>query len=91
MIAFDDIWGASAIHFIWNFTQGCFYGISVSGTGDTESIFRTVQVSQNSFLTGGNFGVEGSIFTTITLIIACIPVIIKIKGISKKNNENTTA
>lgn len=86
MIAFDDIWGASAIHSIWNFTQGCFYGISVSGTGDTESIFRTVQVSQNSFLTGGNFGVEGSIFTTVTLIIACIPVIIKIK----KNNENTT-
>ena len=35
MIAFDDIWGACAIHSIWNFTQGSFYGISVSGTGET--------------------------------------------------------
>ncbi len=69
MIAFDDIWGASAIHSIWNFTQGSLYGISVSGTGETESIFRTVAVSDNKFLSGGDFGIEGSIITTIVLVI----------------------
>ena len=67
IIAFDDIWGISAIHSIWNFTQGSLWGISVSGTGGVESIFRTSAKSSISFLTGGEFGIEGSIFTTIVL------------------------
>lgn len=79
MIAFDDIWGACAIHSIWNFTQGSFYGISVSGTGETESIFRTVAASEAKLLTGGDFGIEGSIITTFVLIVSSILVLIKIK------------
>lgn len=67
IIAFDDIWGISAIHSIWNFTQGSLWGISVSGTGGVESIFRTSAKSSISFLTGGEFGIEGSVFTTIVL------------------------
>ncbi|MCR5600526.1 MAG: CPBP family intramembrane metalloprotease [Ruminococcus sp.] len=69
MILFDDIWGVCAIHSIWNFTQGNFYGISVSGTGDTESVLKTTAVSSKDFLTGGKFGIEGSIFTTVVLVI----------------------
>ncbi len=84
MIAFDDIWGACAIHSIWNFTQGSFYGISVSGTGKTESIFRTVAASEAKLLTGGDFGIEGSIITTLVLIVSSILVLIKIK----KQNVN---
>ena len=67
IIAFDDIWGISAIHSIWNFTQGSLWGISVSGTGGVESIFCTSAKSSISFLTGGEFGIEGSVFTTIVL------------------------
>lgn len=67
IILFDDIWGACAIHSIWNFTQGNFYGISVSGTGNTESVLRTTAKSSSRLLTGGDFGIEGSIFTTIVL------------------------
>ena len=84
MIVFDDIWGACAIHSIWNFTQGSFYGISVSGTGETESIFRTVAASEAKLLTGGEFGIEGSIITTFVLIVSSILVLIKIK----KQNPN---
>lgn len=80
MIAFDDIWGACAIHSIWNFTQGSIYGISVSGTGENESIFRTTAVSSSALLTGGDFGIEGSIITTTILVAACIPVLMKIKN-----------
>lgn len=69
MILFDNIWGVCAIHSIWNFTQGSLYGISVSGSGDTESVFRTIAVSDHPFLTGGEFGIEGSIFTTIVLCV----------------------
>ena len=67
MILFENIWGISAIHSIWNFTQGNIYGISVSGTGETESIMRTTNISDKDYLTGGRFGMEGSIFTTIAL------------------------
>ncbi|MDO4864278.1 MAG: CPBP family intramembrane metalloprotease [Ruminococcus sp.] len=67
MIAFDDIWGACAIHSVWNFLQGSFYGISVSGSGETESVFRTTANSSARLLTGGDFGIEGSIFTTVVL------------------------
>lgn len=79
MIYFDDIWGACAIHSIWNFTQGNFYGISVSGTGSTESVFRTTAESSSIILTGGNFGIEGSIITTVVLVIGIAAVLYKIK------------
>lgn len=88
MILFDNIWGVCAIHSIWNFTQGNFYGISVSGTSQTPSIFRTTAKSSSDFLTGGRFGIEGSIFTTIVLLIATAAVLY---GISKKSASNAAA
>ncbi len=68
IIAYDDIWGACAIHSVWNFVQGNFYGISVSGAVSADSVFTVSQVSGNKYLTGGTFGIEGSIFTTIVLL-----------------------
>ena len=68
IIHFDNIWGACGIHSIWNFTQGNVYGISVSGNNSTESIFQTTSNSSNDILTGGKFGIEGSIFTTLVLM-----------------------
>lgn len=79
VICFDDIWGACAIHSIWNFTQGNVFGISVSGTGSVDSIFRVTAVNKNAFLSGGEFGIEGSIFTTLVLITASIIVFLKIR------------
>ena len=79
MICFDDIWGVCGIHSIWNFMQGNFYGISVSGTGDSESVFRTTARTSHAWLSGGEFGIEGSIFTTIILSAGIIIIFSKIK------------
>lgn len=76
MICFDDIWGICAVHSIWNFSQGNIFGISVSGSGSTESIFRTSANSSSTILTGGKFGIEGSIFTTLILCIGIIAVLL---------------
>ena len=84
MICFDDIWGVCGIHSIWNFMQGNFYGISVSGTGDTESVFRTTAHTSHSWLSGGEFGIEGSIFTTVILSAGIIIIFYKIKKESTK-------
>lgn len=81
MILFDDIWGACAIHSIWNFTQGNVYGISVSGTSDTESVFRTTARTSHAILSGGEFGIEGSIVTTLVLLAATAIVF---RGLCKK-------
>lgn len=75
MIHTGNIWGVSAIHTLWNFTQGNVYGISVSGSGSAESLLRTEAVSTHAFLTGGNFGIEGSIFTTVVLAAGIAAVI----------------
>lgn len=87
MICFDDIWGACAIHSIWNFTQGNIFGISVSGTGESSSLLRTAAASSRDWLTGGDFGIEGSIFTTIVLAAASVIIIIKIR----KTNSSESA
>lgn len=79
VILFDDLWGACAIHSVWNFMQGNIYGISVSGSGKSESVFSVNQKSSHGFLTGGDFGIEGSIFTTIILLAATIIVLYTIK------------
>ena len=86
MICFDDIWGVCAIHSIWNFTQGSLYGISVSGTGNTESIFRTTAKTTSTILSGGDFGIEGSIVTTVVLAVG-IAVMLFILRRKIKQNE----
>lgn len=70
MICFDNIWGVSAIHAIWNFSQGNLFGISVSGTGSGETLFLTSSSESKAIVNGGAFGAEGGIATTIILIIA---------------------
>lgn len=79
VILFDDLWGACAIHSVWNFMQGNIYGISVSGSGKSESVFRVNQKSYHGFLTGGSFGIESSIFTTVVLLTASLLVFFAIK------------
>lgn len=78
IIAFDDIWGACAIHSVWNFLQGNFYGMSVSGAYRVDSVFITESHSSNDFISGGAFGAEGNIFTTIVLVVAIAAVLVKI-------------
>lgn len=63
-----SIWGVGAFHTAWNLVQGNFYGISVSGTGRDNSFLESVSVEGKSLLNGGDFGMEGSIFTTLVLL-----------------------
>jgi membrane protease YdiL (CAAX protease family) len=68
---------AVGIHFGWNFTQGILLGYKVSGT-NTPGILLAKPVGQN-YLSGGVFGIEGSIFCTIALSILIIWLLIRYK------------
>lgn len=63
------IWLPIGCHLAWNFFQGHVYGFAVSGT-DTKPIL-SILVNGNSLVSGGSFGVEGSILTTILMILVC--------------------
>ena len=70
-----DLWGACAIHSIWNFFQGNVFGISVSGMELSTSPLRATVNSSFEWLNGGSFGLEGGVAVTLVLAIACVLVL----------------
>ena len=65
----DNIWIVGALHGAWNIILGVFMGGYVSGIKISNTIFNLTFDSENILLTGGSFGIEGSIISTIYLII----------------------
>ena len=47
--------------------QGSFYGLPVSGDAPDMSLLSFEMASENALLTGGTFGLEASIFSTLVL------------------------
>lgn len=65
----DNIWIVGALHGAWNVILGVFMGGYVSGIKIPNTIFYLTFDSENILLTGGSFGIEGSIISTIYFII----------------------
>ncbi len=63
----NRLWFSIALHFSWNFFQGPVFGSNVSGSSRGHSIITQELLGQN-WITGGDFGFEGSIIMTIVLI-----------------------
>ena len=70
----DSIWLVVAQHGTWNYVQGNLLGFQVSGTGADASIFSFTMGDGPDWLTGGAFGAEGSIITTLVLIVSLVIV-----------------
>ena len=70
----DSIWLVVAQHGTWNYVQGNLLGFQVSGTGADASIFSFTMGSGPDWLTGGEFGAEGSIITTLVLLVSLVIV-----------------
>lgn len=68
----DSIWLVVAQHGTWNYVQGNLLGFQVSGTGADASIFSFTMGSGPDWLTGGEFGAEGSIITTLVLLVSLV-------------------
>lgn len=78
----ENIWMVAALHSVWNFVQGNFYGILVSGTPITTSIFQTEMVPGKEMFTGGDFGLEGGLGVTVVNVIgiAIVYMIYRLKN-----------
>lgn len=58
------LWLPIGIHIGWNFTEGSIFGVSVSGHATTPGLLRGA-VSGPDLLTGGAFGIEGSLLAVV--------------------------
>ena len=78
----DNIWMTCGAHTCWNFTQGNLFGLQVSGNGSAASLISTeFSARGEAYITGGDFGPEGSIFVTIVSLTAIAAVIVWYKVI----------
>lgn len=60
-----SLWMSMGYHFTWNFLQGNILGFNVSGT-EGNGLFDIK--SADNIWTGGSFGVEGSIWTSLFIL-----------------------
>jgi uncharacterized protein len=68
---FERLWFPIGIHFGWNLMSGPILGYEVSGYAPEESLLRTV-IEGPGILTGGAFGIEGSIIMTMVEAVAVV-------------------
>lgn len=63
------LWMPIGLHFTWNLFQGNVYGFHVSGI-DVESIISIIPHDEVPLISGGAFGAEGSMITSIVLVVS---------------------
>lgn len=69
----DSLWCAMAMHAAWNFTQNILFGLPNSGIVSPYSVFRLdAATARDSFAYNVGFGIEGTLFADIVLILACV-------------------
>ena len=78
MVRFNNIWIVGALHSLWNFVQGNFYGVQVSGTVSGTSVLATTANEELSLLNGGSFGLEGGVVCTAMLVIVSVLLVVSI-------------
>lgn len=79
----DTVWGVAGIHGAWNFAQGNLFGILVSGQPSGTSLVTFLPQGNQDWLSGGSFGIEGSIMTSLVLLLLIVYLANKLK----KENE----
>lgn len=72
-----SLWLPIAIHFAWNFTQSGIFGGITSGNEKTNNLLES-KIQGPEYITGGEFGPEGSIQAIIFCVIGTILFLILI-------------
>ena len=76
-IKFQNLYVPLGLHWIWNYYQGNILGFGVSGH-EVESLL-SLEMNGLDWLTGGEFGLEGSVITTGLLLLATV---FSLRGVS---------
>ncbi len=74
---YDSVWVAFWFHAAWNYTQNIIFGLPNSGIVSEYSIFKLEAASaRNGLFYNVAFGVEGSIGSSLILLVVAIAIII---------------
>ena len=76
----DSIYMPAAAHTFWNMTMANIYGITVSGNSSIPVTLFKTKLKGPDLISGGGFGLEGSIITSLILVILLIFLSRKIKN-----------
>ncbi|MBA3631439.1 MAG: CPBP family intramembrane metalloprotease [Acidobacteria bacterium] len=68
-----NLWFVFGLHLMWNWAQGAFLGLPVSGITEltTAPLFRVSELGIKQ-ITGGDYGIEGGIAATIAIIVSTL-------------------
>ena len=77
-----NLWFPIAIHFAWNFMQSGIFGAITSGNSKTNSLLVS-KIQGSEFITGGEFGPEGSVQAVIFCSLAAFILL----ALSQKENK----
>jgi membrane protease YdiL (CAAX protease family) len=75
-----SIWGVCGWHTAWNWTQVKLFGLSVSGHDVPGGALLDLSTKGNRYLSGGDFGPEGSLYSTLVFVIGIAIVITTAKA-----------
>ncbi len=67
-VATRRLWLPIGLHMAWNFTQSGVFGVRVSGT-EYQGLLRS-HLSGPAWVSGGDFGMEGSTITVVVCLLA---------------------
>lgn len=70
MIRGGSIWGAAALHTVWNFAEGVLTSFSVSGMKMPTHLLTLLPVEGKELFIGGAFGPEGGLGVTFVLAVS---------------------
>lgn len=82
-----SLWGISAFHSIWNWVQGNFFGLEVSGGQSIGGTLIDLKSTGGDWLTGGAFGPEGGLAVTLVLIVGILLVLFWKQKPEAKTND----
>lgn len=72
-----NLWFPFGIHLMWNWMQGAFFGIPVSGITTLTTAPVLLETEKGITLwTGGDYGIEGGIACTIAIIAATALIVV---------------
>jgi len=71
------LWLSIAMHASWNWFQSTLFGINVSGITEfsNHSVFQPISKG-NELITGGDYGIEGGISCSISLLLSILIILI---------------
>jgi membrane protease YdiL (CAAX protease family) len=84
---YNSLWAAIWFHTLWNFTQNIIFGLPNSGNVSDYSIFKLEAASaQSGLFYDVEFGVEGSIGSSLVLALVLVVIIFINRGKGEKRD-----